>query len=356
MESADNVELLESVGSEHIAAMAAGAALIGSGGGGDVTIGARLLQRQLAGSRVAVRPAASLAPDGLVVHVGVIGSPDVLAEQLLTPADLATATRQIVRHVGADLAAVGIIEIGGVSALLATLAASVLDVPVLDGDLMGRAYPQVTQTTLHLAGEPMTPLAMVSAAGDVLVFTGSTRAARRVLAATVPAMGGLAALAFYPSTPRKLDEVGVRHSLSRCVQLGAAYLSAAGEAAGGSRADFVALLGGELICESSVDELHPRYNGLPGSLTLSTRYSSEVVRIDHLDEFLAVTVDGKVVSRTPDIIIALESSSLKPLRSNEIRLGQNLTVFSIPPMHAWPDAAQSLVGTDGFGLHLESVA
>jgi DUF917 family protein len=168
-------------------------------------------------------------------------------------------------------------------------------------------------------------------------------------------MGGLASMAIYPTTAGTLRRLGVRHSVSRCIALGRVFLDGVDRVSASSveRAEFIKALGGVPICEGSVDELRPRDQQMPGSLTLSARPTGDVVRMDHQDEFLAVTVNGAVVSRTPEIIVALDSASLRPLRSDEIRLGQNLTVFVLPSMHGWPEPARRLIGADAFGLHLE---
>lgn len=135
--------------------------------------------------------AADLAPDALVVHVGVVGGPDVLSERLVAPGDLAAAARAVAGHLGGALAAAGIIEISGLNAAIGVLAAAQLQVPVIDGGLMGRAFPRIGQTTLAVAGHGAAPLALVSAAGDCVVIPASSAGpAERLVAACTLAMGG----------------------------------------------------------------------------------------------------------------------------------------------------------------------
>lgn len=354
----------------QVDALAAGATLLGSGGGGDVALGAQLLRHALAERPVPVVRAADLNPDALVVHAGVVGGPDVLSERLIAPADLAMAIRAVAGQLGGDLAAVGIIEIGGLNAAVGVLAAAQLGLPVIDGDLMGRAFPRISQTTLAVAGHGAAPLALVSGTGDgVVIPVSSASSAERLVAACALAMGGAAALALYPANAGVLAAVGVRGSLTACVRLGQDYLAGAdagaeadadadAEAGAGARAEagpaeLVRRLGGRLVCEGRVDEMQPRLGPAPGSLTLSDRRGGSVVRVDHLDEFLAVTVDGRTIAFAPDIIVALDPSNRKPLRCDEVRSGQTLAVLTLPPLHAWPASARSVVGPAGFGLELD---
>jgi uncharacterized protein len=336
----------------QVEALAAGATLLGSGGGGDVAVGAQLLRHALGERPVRVVEAADLASGVLVVHVGVVGAPDVLSERLIAPGDLAAAARAVAGHLGAPLAAVGIIEIGGLNAAVGVLAAAQLQVPVIDGDLMGRAFPRISQTTLAVAGHGATPLALVSGAGDCVVIPASSAgSAERLVAACTLAMGGAAALALYPATAGVLAALGVRASLTTCLRLGRDYL-ACREA---GPAGLVQRLGGRLICEGRVDEIRPRLGQAPGSLTLSGRAGGSVVRVDYLDEFLAVTVDGRTAAVTPDIIVALDPSGRKPLRCDQIQAGQTLVVFTLRPLHAWPASARAVVGPVGFRLELDPV-
>ncbi|WP_320778479.1 DUF917 family protein, partial [Streptomyces sp. CRN 30] len=77
----------------RVPALAAGATLLGSGGGGEVATGALLLRRELGAGPLPLVPAAALPPETLVVHVGLVGAPDVLAERLADPEDFAQAVR-----------------------------------------------------------------------------------------------------------------------------------------------------------------------------------------------------------------------------------------------------------------------
>lgn len=341
---------LRTLAAEHVAALGAGATLLGSGGGGAVQLGEPLLRHVLREGAVEVVAAAELRPDAQVVHVGVVGGPDVLAERLIDPRDLALATRAVVHHLRSGLDAVGIIEIGGLNAMVGVLAAVELGVPVVDGDLMGRAFPSIRKTTLAVAGYSSTPLAVVGAAHDTMVIpTASPAMAETLVAAGVAAMGGAAALALYPTTAATLDRVGVRGSLSACVALGEAYLASVSA----EPRDLVTALDGRLLFEGRVDEVRPRQDGAPGSITVDDGRST--ARIDYQEELLAVTLDGFTVLRPPDVIVCLDALNRTALRIDQLRIGQPLTVFSLPPLHTWPADAAGAIGPESFGLELETV-
>jgi DUF917 family protein len=278
-----------------------------------------------------------------------VGAPDVFAERLIAPGDLAAAVMAVAAQVGGDIAAIGVLELGGVNSLTALLTASHLDLPVIDGDLMGRAFPSINNSTMAVAGQAAAPIALVSPAGDIVVIKKcSNRMADKLVVSCSAAMGGAASMALYPTTARVLETTGVRRSLSSCIALGEAFLS-------GSPGDMdvlAARLGGELLFTGQVAEIRPRLNHEPGSVTLVSPGGS-TARVDQLEEFLAVTVDGVTLATTPDVIVAVEPVKRTALRTDQVRLSQTLAMLALPALHRWPPGAQSAVGPIAFGLELD---
>ncbi|GAA3965825.1 DUF917 domain-containing protein [Streptomyces marokkonensis] len=335
----------------RVPALAAGATLLGSGGGGEVATGTLLLRRELAGGPVSLVPATALEPDTLVVHVGLVGAPDVLAERLADPDDFAHAVRTAAGITGARAGAVGVIEIGGLNAVVAAVAAARLGLPLVDGDLMGRAFPRIDQTVAALHGVDPAPLVLVGTGGDtVVVRECARRSAERLLRANVLALGGAAALAVHPLPASRLSAIGVRGSVSACLGLGDRLLTA--REAGGTPEDLATALGAELLAVGRAEEIVPRQALTPGWATLIDGRTGAVVRVDLLDEYLAVTVDGVTRAAGPQIIAAVDPSGRRPLRADQLRTGRHLALLRLPALHDWPPEADPLVGPTAFGLDL----
>ncbi|MFE7214696.1 DUF917 family protein [Streptomyces sp. NPDC001698] len=337
----------------RVAALAAGATLLGSGGGGEVAMGALLLRRRLAEAPVALVPAAQLPPRTLVVHVGLAGAPDVVAERLVNPDDFARAVRAAAGEAGAPAGAVGVIEVGGLNALIAALAAARLDLPLVDGDLMGRAFPRLDQNVAALHGLPPYPLVLAGPCGDTVVVRDcSPRLAEPLLRANVLALGGAAALATHPVAAGRLAGIGVPGSVSACLGLGERFLAAV-DGPGSSPERLAAALGGELLATGRAEEIIPRHGLSPGCVTLTDRRTGAVVRVDLLDEYLAVTVDGVTLAAVPQIIVAVDPNGRRSLRSDQLKAGLHLTLLRLPALYQWPDEAAPLVGPAAYGLDLD---
>src|SRR5213078_794231 len=100
-------------------------------------------------------------------------------------------------RVGALMAA----EIGGANGLLPITWAARIGLPVADADGMGRAFPEVPQVTMHLAGISPSPAVMTEERGNLIVFrTISGHWIERLERAAAVEFGGCAASTEYTLT------------------------------------------------------------------------------------------------------------------------------------------------------------
>src|SRR5205814_6421366 len=71
---------------------------------------------------------------------------------------------------GNQVAALMPIEIGGGNALLPITWAARIGLPVVDADGIGRAFPEIPQVVMHLAGIPASPAVLTDERGNMAVF------------------------------------------------------------------------------------------------------------------------------------------------------------------------------------------
>ncbi|KAH7886988.1 hydantoinase [Phlebopus sp. FC_14] len=163
--------------------IADGCYVLGCGGGGSpLHTYLELREMVRAGQIIRVIDLASLKPDALVGWGGGMGSPEVSSERLLgneyneASADLWAFMR--VRITKPD--ALCALEIGGGNGMINMITAATknYDIPVVDGDFMGRAYPTVRwhQTTANVFDETgrglnLLPSAISSGDGNVMIMT-----------------------------------------------------------------------------------------------------------------------------------------------------------------------------------------
>ena len=133
-----------------------GAALLGTGGGGNPYVG-MLRSRELlrSGATVRVLPLDALPDDALVGEVGGIGAPVVGVEKFEQGEECLRAMRAVEETAGIRMSALICAEIGGANSMEPVLTAAQAGLPVLDGDGMGRAFPRGPDDhVLHLRPRP----------------------------------------------------------------------------------------------------------------------------------------------------------------------------------------------------------
>ena len=195
-----------------------------------------------------------------------------------------------------------------------------MHVPLVDADLMGRAFPEIQMCTPTLWGIACTPMSLSDDKGNVCVVDGVTNLwAERLARSITIEMGCSAAMALYPMSGDQLRETAIPGTSSRAQRLGAAIrearrnrrtrrsASVPGWAGGNSFAERWLMLHGA----SRRDSPEPRSTSR-GSMTIS-----ETCSLDTQNEHLIASIDGEVVVTVPDLIIMLESDSGEPVPLTE---------------------------------------
>jgi DUF917 family protein len=177
-----------------------GAGILGTGGGGNPYLGYLQVRELLrSGARITVVPASTLADTDLICPVGGIGAPTISIERLPNGGEYLGAMRAVETAWGHPVTHVSSIEIGGANALRPLVVAAQADLPLVDGDGMGRAFPELQMCTFAIADLPITPIALEDVRGNSLLIrqVASARWAEQIARAATVAMGGSAAMALF---------------------------------------------------------------------------------------------------------------------------------------------------------------
>lgn len=211
-------------------AVAIGAGILGTGGGGNTYIGRTWLQKELRerGSVCRIIEAEDVADDAYVCAIGTMGAPTVGIEKLQNGQEFVTAMRALEEHVRAPLAAILIGEIGGANALKPLICGLQMDLPIVDGDGMGRAFPELQMDTFAMGGVSLTPMAKADFAGNVVILDKMDTPLRveQYARSLTFEMGGSAALAMPLMTGREMKQPIIRNTLTLPRQMGETVLAA----------------------------------------------------------------------------------------------------------------------------------
>jgi len=347
--------------SGDLTALARGAAVLGTGGGGDPHIG-RLLAEQALRSHGVVELVSvdDLPDDACVLPVAMMGAPTVMVEKLPSADQIAIAVQTLAKYVGKTPTHIACIEAGGVNSMVPVIAAAQLGLPLVDGDGMGRAFPELQMVLPTLAGIEATPMSIVDEKGNRGVFDtiDNTWAERLARSATVD-MGCSAIVSLYAMTGAEVRAAFVPGTLSQCLATGLA-IDEARRSLSDPVAAVVDRLGGRLLHVGKVVDVQRRtttgfargdatVDGLDASL-------GRLLVLRFQNEHLVAEIDGAAVATTPDLIIVLDTESGEPITTEALRYGQRVSVLAAPSDERWHSPAGiALVGPRYFGYDLDPI-
>jgi DUF917 family protein len=342
--------------------IALGAAVLGAGGGGDPYI-AKLLARHFIdryGAVPIVEPA-EVGQDAFAVAIGMIGAPTIVSEKIPTGDEFERAIRRVERHLRRTVTHIVPEEVGGGNSLVPVCAAAQTQLPLVDGDLMGRAFPEIQMCTPTLWGISCTPMALADEKGNECVVDGVTNEwAERLARAVTVEMGCAAAMALYPMTREELVESAIPGTLSAAQRLGAALRHARVSHDDLSRRVADELRGRVLLRGKVVDVARRIDRGFTRAEFEVEGLDADAGRTLHIstqNEHLVASIDGAVVATVPDLIIMLEADSGAPVLTERVRYGLRVSVLAAPCDARWRSREGiAITGPGYFGYDIDYVA
>ena len=339
--------------------IATGGAVMGTGGGGDPYVGKLMAQQAIRKyGPVKIIDVTELPDDALVVPVCMMGAPTVMTEKLPRGDELMNAFRALEQLLGRKIDAVLCGEAGGVNSTTPFVVAAASGLPLVDGDGMGRAYPELQMVTFTLHGVSASPMVLCDDKGNSLVLnTVSNAWTERLARAATVEMGGSALLAFYAMDGATAKKAVVRGTLTLCADLGRALREARAAHEDPVQA-IVSKLGAEVIFHGRIKDIERRTEG--GFARGTARFDGveewrdHTLRLDFQNEFLMAERDGRVIITTPDLITLLEAESGNPVTADSLRYGLRLVALAFEATAQWrsPEGI-ALVGPRYFGYDVD---
>src|SRR5262245_24591448 len=104
--------------------------------------------------------------DALIIPVGMMGAPTVMVEKLPAGDEVTAAFATLEAYLGGRASGVMTPEAGGLNSTIAFVVAAERGIPLVDADLVGRAFPELQMCTPTLFGTRATPLALADDKGN----------------------------------------------------------------------------------------------------------------------------------------------------------------------------------------------
>ncbi|MEJ3658651.1 DUF917 domain-containing protein [Actinomycetes bacterium KLBMP 9759] len=345
------------IGLDDLEALARGAAVLGTGGGGDPYIG-RLLAAQAIrehGPVALVRPA-DLPDDACVLPVAMMGAPTVMVEKTPATERVGYAVTALAEHLGVAPTHIACIEAGGLNSTFPLIAAAQLGLPVVDGDGMGRAFPELQMVLPTLYGIAATPMSIADEKGNVgLLTTIDNRSSESLARALTITMGCSALISNYAMRGDQARECLVDGTLSLCVRIGRAVAGARaahGDPVGAATRE----LGGRVLHSGKVTDVARRTTTGFARGTAVVSGPAGGLTLEFQNEHLVAAREGTVEVTTPDLIVVLDTDTGEPITTEALRFGHRVTVLAAPCDERWHSAGGiALTGPRYFGYGTDPV-
>jgi uncharacterized protein len=341
---------------DALRALARGCAVLGAGGGGDAHLG--LLQALQATEDHAPVPLIDLDElpgDALIMPCGGIGAPTVGMEKIEHGGEGKRLRDQLECLTGRPVAALMCSEIGGGNGLLPIAWAAGMGLPVVDADGIGRAFPEIHQVAMYLAGISPNPAIMTDERGNLIVFSAiSGDWTERLERAAATAFGGTASATEFSLTAAEARTATVQGSVSLAIRIGEAIAAAADSPV----AALIAEIGAIRLITGKVSDVERRTaeGFVRGSVVIEGigDDAGRLIRIELQNEHLVAVEHGRVTASVPDLITVLDSETGEAISTERIRYGQRVTVIAFPCDPVWrTDRGIAAAGPRAFGYDFD---
>lgn len=341
--------------------LAVGAAILGTGGGGNPYIGTLLAKQAIREhGPVELVSLDELDDDALVVPSAMMGAPTVMVEKIPRGDEIIRAFRALQDYLGREITHTVSIEAGGLNSTTPFAVAAQMCIPLVDADGMGRAFPEIQMVTPTMYGVSATPMALADEKGNTALLETIENRWTETFARTITIdMGCTAMIALYALSGRQAKESLVAGTIGLAEELGR-LLRETRAAHGDPIEAIVERLRGYRIFTGKVADVARRTEAgfAKGDARIEGIGDDQdgVLELRFQNEHLVAVRDGEILASVPDLIIVLDAETGEPITTEELRYGYRVTVLATPCDERWrTEAGLALAGPRYFGYEVDYV-
>ncbi|KAA0966355.1 DUF917 domain-containing protein [Sporosarcina sp. ANT_H38] len=325
---------------EDIEHIAIGAAVLGTGGGGDPYIGKLMALHAIEKyGPVQVITMDELKDNQWVVPVSGMGSPSVLIEKIPSFEMLMAPLNAYEKASGKKTDVVMPIEIGGVNSLIPVAVAAMKGIPILDGDAMGRAFPEAQMVTFHLDGLKPELVTIADEKGNTITIEPVDGHWSETLSRTVTvAMGGSSIVSDYGVTGKQAKKSVIPGTLTLARKIGE-LLKQQRNGKVHPIERMLTLLDGHQLFKGKAAEIK---RGIEGGFTRGRAVFEGIEENDQdtcvlffQNEHLLAEINNKPIAMTPDLIAVLDEETGMPITTEGLRYGARVVIVAFPANERW---------------------
>ncbi|MFQ5978025.1 MAG: DUF917 domain-containing protein [Candidatus Heimdallarchaeota archaeon] len=340
-----------------------GAKILANGGGGDDSKAISAINKLYdQDKRFRIANLSHFQKDDYCCIIGEVGggiSPaDLKLVENLSPVQekpMTAAVQQLENFLNVEFQAFVATELGPFNSIVPLLVASQMGKIAIDGDCCGRSKPKISISTTAVAKIPISPMAMVSHFGDILIVAAAIDDARgEVLARTIARVcKGRISVARCPMTLSQAKKAMIPGTLTLAIKLGQRIREANEKHMDPIMAFEESLPDAKLVFTGRVSNFSRTEEGgfTSGEIILeSTEKPGDELRIFYQNEYLLSWLNDSRFITCPDSLLVVDGFTgfgLTPWE-NDFEDGRMVAVFGCEAPQIW----QTEEGLRVFGPHL----
>ncbi len=304
-----------------------------------------------------------LSGEGRYLTVGIMGS--MLEASLQTGAEGVELVKRFSDESSIPCRGLFSIEASSLNVLFPILVAGMLGVPLVDGDCMGRAFPEFQMTTAQAEGRQIAPMSLLTPGGEYYHFEDLENLLFEVKAREIAShAAGIAYFSGFPLDRAALRSVLLPGTLSFVYEIGLCFIGP------DSYSDLL-----ERIIETTKNSTYGSaielFVGTTAEIGISLEggrrwsqiglkgtgsYQHSTFSLLAQNELLIAFRDDRISAMVPDLITLIDLHSLKPLSLSALKTDMRVAVIGIPaPVRLKSPAMLQVLGPLCFGYSTEYI-
>jgi len=348
-----------------------GSAVLGSGGGGSLSDGLRLMDKALSMNKEFCLVGFDEVPDDAWIAVpytcGSIspGTPELDHQyshlQCLSEPQPYLAVKALEEFFGQDLYGVISTELGGGNTAQALYVAALFVKYIIDADPAGRSVPELIHSTFCIFDTPIYPIAVANQFGDVAILprvVNDERAEALVRALAIASKNTIGVVD-HPVQAKVMRNVVIQGAITKAWEIGKVYREALTRGEMASTSISRECVGFILFQGNVTGSQYETQDGFTIGTTEiqgTGKFVGDTYRVWYKNENLIAWRNEIVEVTTPDLIVVFDDERNTAVQNPYAYLGQKVTVIGMPAPAVWrlPKGLE-LIGPKHFGFNYEYV-
>lgn len=334
-----NIKDYRKIDKQGIKEITLGSSILATGGGGDPEIGLLWALNVLnEGHDIVLINPEDVPNETMACVAACLGAPVVLTEKTPNGKEILWCLDALKRYLGKEIEAIIPPEAGGVNTPVPLAVAGTLGVPAIDGDGMGRAFPELQMTSFYTHGIMPSPTVAADEKGSITIADPKDGLmTERIIRNAAMNYGGNSWIAGFPMTGKQMKKAAIFNSVTKCQDLGRTVFHCR-KAHEDPIEHITEVLGGYNVFKGKIIDINREFGAeitkgfSMGKLTIEglEEYKGKEAYVDFQNEWLRLEINGEVKCLTPDLILILDSETGEPIRTDVVKYGYRGSIIVVP--------------------------